>query len=385
MIKNLFIFFILFISTSPHAENSLAFNQTDSITNYRDKGSGGNEKSGRYCYGVDGLPFLLVTKYHERCIMKNNGVEVVNLSFAWDWLNTLLKPYEYPCGEGRDNEVNGAYSPLNDAYYFGHVLVNMYHDWYGLNVLQHPNGQAMPLVIRVHFGENYDNAFWDGRVLSLGDGQALYPLAALDIIAHEVTHGFTEQHAGLEYHDESGALNEAMSDMAGQVALAYLSESSPALYQRLNQSNPFLLWRIGASVVREPNDALRFFDEPSRDGHSADCFDKSWARQHGEECLIDLNDVINEADRIINPDERQHFIVHTASGIFNKAFYLLAKKLSIRTSFQLMLQANSNYWTPDVNLHQAACGVIQAARDLNQDVFTLRRVFNQVGIDTQLC
>ena len=105
----------------------------------------------------------------------------------------------------------------------------MYKNWYGLPVFRGSRGQAGKLLMRVHFGLQYDNAFWDGTSMTFGDGLQLYPLVALDVAGHEVTHGFTQQHAGLEYHDQSGALNESMSDMAGQASRAYLLATSPAI------------------------------------------------------------------------------------------------------------------------------------------------------------
>ena len=58
---------------------------------------------------------------------------------------------------------------------------------------------------RVHVDENMQNAFWDSEYISFGDGgEQLYPMVSLDITAHEICHGFTEQHSGLIYAGQSG-------------------------------------------------------------------------------------------------------------------------------------------------------------------------------------
>ena len=62
----------------------------------------------------------------------------------------------------------------------------------------------------VHYGVGYENAFWDGFEMVYGDG-----FAVNDVTAHELTHAVTEHTAGLEYVDQSGALNESISDQAG--------------------------------------------------------------------------------------------------------------------------------------------------------------------------
>src|SRR4029079_4516028 len=112
--------------------------------------------------------------------------------------------------------VNGGYSPDNDALFGGAVIKNMYQQWYGVPVLKE-NGKPMMLVMVVH--NPIDNAFWDGKKMTFGDGvRMFYPLTSLGVAAHEISHGFTEQHSNLTYYGQSGGMNEAYSDMAAQAA-----------------------------------------------------------------------------------------------------------------------------------------------------------------------
>ncbi|MEZ9417725.1 M4 family metallopeptidase, partial [Vibrio sp. 10N.286.49.E1] len=111
---------------------------------------------------------------------------------------------------------NGAFSPLNDAHYFGNIVFDMYKNWFDTAPL------SFKLMMRVHYGNNYENAFWDGKAMTFGDGESFfYPLVSLDVSAHEVSHGFTEQNSGLVYANQSGGMNEAFSDMAGEAAEYY--------------------------------------------------------------------------------------------------------------------------------------------------------------------
>ena len=69
---------------------------------------------------------------------------------------------------------------------------------------------------RVHYGNAYDNAFWDGTQMTYGDGAGnTQPLTSIDVAGHEMSHGVTENTAGLIYRGESGGLNEATSDIFG--------------------------------------------------------------------------------------------------------------------------------------------------------------------------
>lgn len=79
------------------------------------------------------------------------------------------------------------------------------------------DGAGSAMLSTAHFGQDYDNAFWDGTGMSYGDGGTLFrPLSAgLDVVAHEFTHGVTENTSSLRYQGQSGALNEAVSDIFG--------------------------------------------------------------------------------------------------------------------------------------------------------------------------
>ena len=69
---------------------------------------------------------------------------------------------------------------------------------------------------RVHYGNAYVNAFWDGTQMTYGDGASnAKPLVSLDVAAHEMSHGVTENSAALRYTGDAGGLNEANSDIFG--------------------------------------------------------------------------------------------------------------------------------------------------------------------------
>jgi Zn-dependent metalloprotease len=75
------------------------------------------------------------------------------------------------------------------------------------------DGRGMRLDGYVHYGNSYNNAFWNGQVMVFGDGDGILFTdftSSLDVIGHELTHGVTENAAGLRYHNQSGALNESV-------------------------------------------------------------------------------------------------------------------------------------------------------------------------------
>ncbi|MFI5660519.1 M4 family metallopeptidase [Streptomyces sp. NPDC051684] len=123
---------------------------------------------------------------------------------------------------------------------------------------------------RVHYGKDYNNAFWDDNCFCMtygdGDGKTFGPLVALDVTGHEMSHGVTSSTAALTYSGESGGLNEATSDIFGALVEFHAN----------NASDPGD-WLIGEKIVKPgaKTAALRFMDRPSMDGKSADCWNKN--------------------------------------------------------------------------------------------------------------
>jgi Zn-dependent metalloprotease len=245
--------------------------------------------------------------------------------------------FDFTCPENSYKAVNGAYSPLNDAHAFGNVIFDMYSDWYGVTPL------SQKLEMRVHYGNNYQNAFWDGTAMSFGDGgSTFYPLVSLDVSAHEVSHGVTEQRSGLVYSGESGGMNEAFSDMAGEAAENYMNGSND--------------WMVGEQIFKADG-ALRYMDQPSKDGRSID---------HASQMTSGLD-------------------VHYSSGVYNRAFYTLATTSGwdVKDAFAVMLRANDLYWGANSTFNSGACGVESAAADLGLDVVDVTAAFDVVGVQCQ--
>jgi len=124
------------------------------------------------------------------------------------------------------------------------------------------------------------NAFWDGAQMTYGDGAGnARPLTSLDVAAHEMTHGVTENTAGLIGDGESGGLSEATSDIFGTAVEWYANNASDV---------PDYL--IGEKVdVNGGGTPLRYQDRPSRDGLSADCWSPTVGAQNSHYSSGPLN------------------------------------------------------------------------------------------------
>ncbi|QRM32007.1 M4 family metallopeptidase [Microvirga sp. VF16] len=167
--------------------------------------------------------------------------------------------------------------------------------------------QGMRLDGYVHYGAGYNNAFWDGQQMVFGDGDGVMFTdftSSLDVIGHELTHGVTEHVAGLEYHKQSGALNESMSDVFGSLVKQW------SLGQTAEQAD----WLIGAEVFTPgiEADALRSMKAPGT-AYDNETFGKDPQPDHMSK-FVHLPDT----------EEGDYGGVHINSGIPNKAFYLTA-------------------------------------------------------------
>ncbi|MET9911921.1 M4 family metallopeptidase [Streptomyces sp. NPDC006476] len=198
-----------------------------------------------------------------------------------------------------DNDVWGNGLPSNrqtagvDVAFGAAATWDYYKETYGRNGIRNDGVAAYS---RAHYGSNYVNAFWQDSCfcMTYGDGEGnTHPLTALDVAAHEMSHGVTAATAGLNYSGESGGLNEATSDIFAAAVEFY--ENLPA------DPGDYL---VGEKIdINGDGTPLRYMDKPSKDGASADIWSPS---------LGGLD-------------------VHYSSGPANHFFYLLSEGSGAKT------------------------------------------------------
>jgi Zn-dependent metalloprotease len=211
------------------------------------------------------------------------------------------------------------------------------------------NNSDLKVVASVHTGSQLNNASWDrvNNRMFFGDGDGIMfrdLTYSFDVIAHEFTHGVIQYTAGLTGYGESGALNEAMADI--------FAVSAKAWQRRSASPN----WQIGVDTYTPgtANDALRYMDNPTKDGESRDWY----------------------PDRYIGNEDRGG--IHRNSGIVNLAYQLLvnggfhprAKSdgyvpfILLDNAQKVFYRALSTYFTQSTNFEQARSATLLATRDL---------------------
>ncbi len=198
-----------------------------------------------------------------------------------------------------NNQLNHAQTAAADAHYGVAMTWDYYKNVFDRHGIRNDGVGALS---RVHYGRNYQNAFWSDACfcMTFGDGDngaTFLPLVAVDVAGHEMSHGVTSQTANLAYSGESGGLNEANSDIFGTMVEFYAN----------NSNNP------GNYVIGEklfPNNAnsyaaIRWMFKPSLDQASYDCYEPG-----------------------LGSDD-----VHFTSGPANHFFYLLAEGAVVPAGF----------------------------------------------------
>ncbi|GAA5212284.1 M4 family metallopeptidase [Streptomyces thinghirensis] len=213
-----------------------------------------------------------------------------NLNRGTSGTGTLFSGPDDVWGNGSPSNAETAAA---DAHYGAALTWDYYKNVQGRSGIR---GDGVGAYSRVHYGNNYVNAFWsDGCFcMTYGDGSGnANPLTSIDVAAHEMTHGVTSNTAGLIYSGESGGLNEATSDIFGA-----------AVEFHANNSEDVGDYLIGEEIdINGDGTPLRYMDKPSKDGASKD----SWYSGIGN---ID---------------------VHYSSGPANHFFYLLSEGSGTKT------------------------------------------------------
>ena len=194
-------------------------------------------------------------------------------------------------------------TPVTEAYDYSGDTYKYYKEVHDRNSI---NARGMKLDSTVHYGQEYNNAFWNGEQMVYGDGDGeIFQrfTKCIDVIGHELTHGVTQYEAALEYEGQSGALNESFSDVFGSLVKQYV------LKQNVDKAD----WLIGAGLfarkvkgvaLRSMKDPGTAYDDPTigkdpQPGHMKN-FVKTTSDNGG---------------------------VHINSGIPNRAFYFRAMEI----------------------------------------------------------
>lgn len=241
-------------------------------------------------------------------------------------------------------------------------------DYYGQVLNRNSIDNAgMDIILNVHFGVDYNNAFWDGDDMTFGDGDGIIFVnfaKSLDVVAHELTHGVTQFTANFDYYSQSGALHEHFSDVFGSVITQYAN----------GQTAHNADWLIGDEIMGPElyGEALRSMKAPGT-AYDNPLLGKDPQPDH-------MNNYYT------GPADNQG--VHINSGIPNKAFYLAAMEIGTDKAALIWYHALQKLWAT-ANFNDAVGVIVNSARILSKDgkvplgsTQVVRSAFKAVGLPT---
>lgn len=254
-----------------------------------------------------------------------------------------------------DEAVNNAYDHIGN--FFDYFRKELGRDSIDNN--------GMDVVCNVHFGIKFNNAFFNGKEITIGDGDDIIFTnfaRSREVIAHELAHGVVQWTANLEYRNQSGALNEHFSDVFGTVITQNAEETTAGDAD----------WLIGDEIMGPKlyGEALRCMASPGT-AFDNDLMGKDPQPDHMRDIYKGPND---------------NGGVHINSGIMNKAFYLAAKELETDKAALIWYTALQNLW-PTANFNDAVAQIVRATQLLikarkikSGSTQKVRAAFKEVGL-----
>ena len=275
-----------------------------------------------------------------RQTFNGNGVETYDMNKGTNYTSAV----DFTDTDNYWNNVNANHDEVaTDAHFAAEKTYEYYFEKFGR--LSYDNNNSK-LLSYVHYDVDYDNAFWDGSRMTYGDGNGTQSsaLTSLDIAAHEITHGVDQFSANLVYQDESGALNEAFSDIFG-TCVEFFADSANAD------------WDIGEDIDLTGGNGFRSMSDPKSDQLPDTYHGQYWK----------FNDVMDNGG------------VHTNMGPLCYWFYLLSvggggtndigntysvTGIGLDSAANIAYRMLTVYLTPSSDYNDAQIASINAAEDL---------------------
>lgn len=299
------------------------------------------QRGARWQIRIDALDGALISA--------QNVLGLARERYTFDGQQGAQLPGALVRSEGQLPVADGIVNELHDN--VGRVY-DYYHGMFGRDSF---DDQGAPLIATAHYRtqNGANNAFWTGSQTAFGDGDGVRfgPLGgALDIVAHELTHGVIESTAGLSYQGQPGALNESFSDIFGML---------------IDDAN----WEIAETVYTPgvPGDALRSAADPTRYGDPG---------------------VWGEYLRVSSSFDNGG--IHSNSGIFNKIAYEIGTTLGRQKTAHIFYRTLTQKLTSFSDFIVARDLTIQACDELvgsegitDQDCADVRMAFTRAGLDLE--
>ena len=320
-------------------------------------GTAATRYSGTQTLQVDSLA---ANSYRLRDFTRGNGVETYDLNNGTSYAAAVDFTDTDNIWNTTTNQDNAAY----DAHWGTQKTYDYYFLTHGRN--SYDNAGAI-LRSYIHYSTSYNNAFWNGSVMTYGDGDGsvFSPLTELDIVAHELTHGVTNFSSNLVYSYQSGALNESFSDIFG-VTVDFYARPAQANWTMADQSY----------TPGTPGDGIRYMNNPNLAGDPDTYLGTNWYTGAGDNGGVHYNSGVQNF---------WYYLLCTGgTGTNDNGFVYNVASIGMNKARMIAYRNNNFYLTSGSQYADAAYYSLQSATDLygpcSPEAFAVKNAWDAVGV-----
>lgn len=352
-------------ATQPHerwlvyvnAHNGKIVFKENKICTITTNGTAATKYSGTQSIKIDSLS---ATSYRLRETGRGSGVETYNMQNGTNYATAVDFTSTSKAFTSTTNQDNAGY----DAHWGAEMTYDYYLTAHNRNSYNNAGGV---LKSYIHYSTSYNNAFWNGSVMTYGDGDGstFSPLTELDICAHELSHGVTSTSSNLVYSYESGALNESFSDIFG---------ISTDFYARPATAN----WTLGdqSYTPSTPGDGIRYMNNPNLAGDPDTYLGTNWYTGTGDNGGVHYNSGVQNF---------WYYLLCTGgSGTNDVGFAYNVTGITMNKARQIAYRNNTFYLTSGSQYADAAYYAVKSANDIfgncSSESFSTKNAWDAVGV-----
>ncbi|HOS47397.1 MAG TPA: M4 family metallopeptidase [Bacteroidia bacterium] len=352
-------------ATQPHerwlvyvnAQNGKIEFKENKICTITTNGTAATKYSGTQSVKIDSLSS---TSYRLRETGRGSGIETYNLQNGTNYATAVDFTSTSKAFTATANQDNAAY----DAHWGAEMTYDYYLTAHSRNSYNNAGGV---LKSYVHYSTSYNNAFWNGSVMTYGDGDGstFSPLTELDICAHELSHGVTSTSSNLTYSYESGALNESFSDIFG---------ISTDFFARPATAN----WTLGdqSYTPATSGDGIRYMNNPNLAGDPDTYHGTNWYTGTGDNGGVHYNSGVQNF---------WYYLLCTGgSGTNDVGFSYNVAGITMNKARQIAYRNNTFYLTSGSQYVDAAFYAVKSANDIfgncSPESFSTKNAWDAVGV-----
>lgn len=298
------------------------------------------------------------TTYRLRETARGNGIETYNMQNG----NKYGSAVDFTDNDNAWNNINAKQDEIaTDAHWGAERTYDYFWNLHGRNSFDNNGAKIRSYV---HYGNKYNNAFWNGSVMTYGDGDStrFYPLTSIDVCGHEIAHAVTTNSANLVYRYESGALNESFSDIFGNAIEAF---AKPTKFD----------WAIGEDIT--PNGTgIRNMKTPNSKRHPDSYKGTYWRTGTADNGGVHSNSGVQ--------NHWFYLLCHGGVGTNDKSEIYRVDSIGMAKAEKIAYRNLSVYLTRSSQYADARLFAIQAAQDLygycSQELIATTNAWHAVSV-----